>query len=211
MVLLVPTAYYRLKNLFKRKEKSQTVYLTFDDGPSKEYTQKLLSLLRRYGIKATFFVIGETALENKEIISEMVRDGHTIGFHGMTHTNQILKGYSKCKREFEEGIAVFKSMELGPTLYRPTWGCFGVFTSYFADIYGFSVLLWDIMIGDWKKKDSRVLKDDLINKVKGGEVICLHDGRGEEGAPGKMIEALEVAIPNLLKRGFKFEGLEYGR
>ena len=210
-MFLLPTVFYRLRNLFKTKENSKTVYLTFDDGPSKEYTLKLLKLLRRYGVKATFFLIGEFALENKDIINEMARDGHTIGFHGMTHTNQIPKGYSKCKYEFEKGTAAFKTLGLGATFYRPTWGCFGIFTSYFADIYGYSIALWDVMVGDWKNKDSKVIKDELLSKVKGGEVVCLHDGRGEEGAPGNMIEALEDAIPNLLKRGFVFERLEYGR
>lgn len=204
--MVIPTIWYRLGNILKKKSKDKVVYLTFDDGPSKEYTNELLDLLSKYNIKATFFVLGEFAKESPSIINRMVNEGHEIGIHAQNHQNQMFRGYKFIKNEFEESSKILKELGVNVRYFRPPWGCFGLFTGYFAKQHGYSIMLWDVMAGDWSAKNtSGDIRDILLKKIKGKKIVCLHDGRGEDGAPARTIEALRQVIPTLQKGGYEFK------
>lgn len=72
------------KEVHSRYNKGEMVYLTFDDGPN-QYTPKLLDVLKRYDVKATFFILGKKIKGNEAILQRIVDEGHTIGLHSMTH------------------------------------------------------------------------------------------------------------------------------
>lgn len=206
-----PTLFYKItkRNPPKNTNDKNSILLTFDDGPSKEYTNKLLDLLKTYNIQATFFVVARQAEKQPEIIKRIVRDGHTLGLHSLEHKNALIKGYLYTKHDFEESIRTIKKLGYDVTYYRPPWGHVNLFTLYYIKKYGLKLVLWNTMVGDWSKNISAYdIKNRLLNKTKDKSVICLHDGRGSEGAPIRTIEALYTVIPELIDKGFTFKDIK---
>lgn len=225
---ILPTPYYKLKNRFRRRNseprpasynsmKSNPVaslirpsilYLTFDDGPS-HYTSILLDLLEDYDIQATFFVVGEQALNYPDVVKRMVSNGHTIGFHSDRHQNQLLEFPSVSRRDALSTAGKLATLGVHPVLFRPPWLQMNAVTAKVVRDHHWQVQLADVLIGDWKANETaQHLSDKLIHQVKPGDVICLHDGRGLNHAPLRTIQALKLALPTLLSAGYQFKTIE---
>lgn len=187
----------------------KTLYLTFDDGPSKEYTQRLLELLRKYNIHATFFVVAQFAESCPESIDQMKQDGHLIGIHSYGHQNALFRGGRFMYSDFATSIFTLEKLGCNVQYYRPPWGHLNVFTLYWLKRLGLTLVLWDVMAQDWEKGATvETITRKILTRVKPGSVICLHDGRGAPGAPGRTIEALQVALPMLVSQGYTFQRLD---
>lgn len=209
---ILPTIYYRCfnKKIMKNFGTTKHIALTFDDGIDKIYTEKLLDLLNDYNIKVTFFILAKTVDENLDIIKRMVDEGHLIGLHSLEHKNLLFKGYFYTKYDFETSMEIFKRNNLNIKYYRPPWGLFNLFMLKYIKKYDLQPILWDTMVGDWRRYSTpNNIKRKLMKKIKDGSIICLHDGRGRDEAPSRTIEALEKVIPLLKEKGYKFITMEY--
>lgn len=209
---ILPTIYYRCfnKNVMRNFGTTKHIALTFDDGIDKIYTEKLLDLLNDYNITATFFILAKTVDENPDIIKRMIDEGHLIGLHSLEHRNLFFYGYSYTKYDFETSMEIFKRNNLNMKYYRPPWGLFNLFVLIYIKKYNLKPILWDTMVGDWRRHStSNNIKRKLIKKIKDGSIICLHDGRGRDEAPSRTIEALEGVIPLLKEKGYKFITMEH--
>lgn len=200
--------YYRhWKN--KRNGKKKVLYLTFDDGPSKEYTGHLLELLGQYDIKAAFFVVAEFAKEHPDIILRMKKEGHLIGIHSVHHQNALFRGSRFVHSDLKESIETLEHMGCRVCYYRPPWGHLNLFTLFWVRKMNLKLVFWDVMAKDWSGRETKdTIKEKLLSCVYPGAVICLHDGRGEEGAPGRTLLALKEVLPVLLKQGYSFERMD---
>ncbi|SHH98588.1 Peptidoglycan/xylan/chitin deacetylase, PgdA/CDA1 family [Clostridium collagenovorans DSM 3089] len=208
---LLPTLYYRIKirKSIENGKHNKSILLSFDDGPSIEYTNKLLDLLKRYNIKATFFVVAKSAKESPDIINRILKAGHSLGIHSLEHKNAMFHGYFYTKNDFKETISIVNSFKSNVVYYRPPWGQVNLFTLYYVKKYNLKLVLWSVMVGDWSKYTTvEDIESRLLNWTKSGSVICLHDGRGAMGAPLRTIQALEEVIPKLLEKGFKFLNID---
>ena len=206
-----------LKYLWKRRSrrKSKTygtekrLYLTFDDGPSREYTGQLLNLLKQYQIKASFFVVAEFARENEELIKKMREEGHLIGIHSIRHENALFRGRKFVRRDMKEAVLTMEKMGCKIHYYRPPWGHLNLWTLYYLRRMNLNLTFWDVMAHDWSANETEAtIERKLLKRVFPGAVICLHDGRGEAGAPMRTIEALKRALPILIKQGYSFERMD---
>ena len=208
---IIPTYYYKFfkTNAIKNLGDTNEIALTFDDGVDEVYTERLLDLLNKYKVKATFFVVGKSAEKNAHIVDRILREGHTLGLHSLEHKNALLKGYWYTKKDFKESMEIMKKRGWNIKFYRPPWGHINLFTLKYIKDYNLKLALWDVMVGDWKK-DSSIsdIEMALKLKVKRGSNICLHDGRGSLEAPKRTIGALEKVIPYLKERRFKFVTLD---
>ncbi len=187
--------------------------LTFDDGPSPIYTEKLLNILKAENIKATFFVVAKNAAEMPEIIDRMKEEGHCIALHSLEHRHAFLCSYSYMKRDFSESLKILKSMHCNIHFYRPPWGVRNIFSNHFIRKHQLQLVLWDIMAGDWQAGTTPEMIETIIKKkVFDGAIICLHDGcekyGGAKGAPFHTIDALKSAIPKLKEKGYEFITVE---
>lgn len=208
---LVPTYIYKIS--YKQKKKNEeffdkSIYLTFDDGPDREYTVNLLDLLKEYNVKASFFIVGTFALDNPTIIERMKNEGHSIGLHWYEHKSAMLQTPRTTKNNLNKGLDTLKELGIKTHLFRPPWGQFNL--SMVAGIKKNNMIpiLWDVMAEDWEKETTpQIIKDKLINRVSSNDIICLHDGRGENKAPLKTIDALKEMIPNWLNQGYTFKTL----
>lgn len=187
--------------------------LTFDDGPDSRYTSKFLDIIKDEQIKATFFVVASNALKNQSIIERMKQENICIGLHSLRHTHPYLCGYYATKRDFEHSINIMKKLGCNIKFYRPPWGKPNIYTKKFLLKHGLHMVLWDVMVGDWKARSTpESIVDRIEKQVFDGAIICLHDSGdkygGAKGAPLNTIDALKIVIPRLKKKGYKFITME---
>ena len=186
------------------KEK-KVIYLTFDDGPDCRYTERLLELLKKYGVRASFFVVASYARKNPEIMERMKKDGHLIGLHSLEHKDAYFQTPGYIKKDFAASICLLGRLGIRPVYYRPPWGHQTRTVRREAEQYGMKMILWDVMAQDWRAWTSaRTIVQKLKSRVYDGAVICLHDGRGRRGAPERTLLALRVLIPHWLESGYTF-------
>lgn len=191
------------KPVYKSNEReSKKIALTFDDGPHPRNTPQILSILDRYGVKATFFVIGINAKNYPEALSQVVDRGHEIGNH--TYSHQVLKSKSKdeiIKEIIDTEKEISKKSEFSTTLIRPPCGFYDEKLLQIAQENEYKVVLWSIDTLDWAHTSAHNIVSSVTKNIKGGDIILFHDYiSGENNTP----EALNILIPRLLKQGYEF-------
>lgn len=208
---ILPNIYFRIfsKKVIRRlkgiKVKFKEVSLTFDDGPDERYTPQLLDLLKKHNIKATFFVLGEKAERCPELIKRMAREGHTVGLHANKHVGAPFRSYNAMKKDFNHSVVILTLLGIKVKYYRPPWGLVNIVSSKFIKDYHFIPVLWTIHASDWSARvDQHHIEKVLLEDVKSGDIVLLHDGRGAKDAPQRTIDALKNAIPKMKEKGFIF-------
>lgn len=204
---IVPTYYHKLTGTGFKKINTPDKFLclTFDDGPDEKYTVKLLDLLKFYDVKATFFVVAKQAEKNSTIIDRIQADGHTIALHSLEHKNALVKGFSYTNKDFKESINIMENLGVPIKFFRPPWGHLNIFTLQNIKKHGLVLVLWNVIIGDWKASiSSEEIARRLLAQTKNKNIICLHDGRGKNNAPLRTVAALEQVLPQWLSMGYKF-------
>lgn len=202
----------RSKNVIRNfKGKSKKIALTFDDGPDVRYTGQILDLLKKYQIKATFFIVAEKVRKYPYIIERMREDGHTIAMHSLNHKNAWFSLPWETYKEFKITKEIFRGMKLTVNYYRPPWGQFNLFNYYFAAKNNMQTVLWSAEVNDWEKnKSPEDIFIALKSKFKANDIILLHDSGGDVGAPQHTIEALKLFIPYCKNEGFRFVTINEG-
>lgn len=207
---LIPTIVIRTygKGITKKVEGEKGIALTFDDGPNPEYTMTLLDLLKKYHIKATFFVMGNKVKKHPEIIKRMHQEGHVIGIHHFHHlSNWVLPPfYLKWQISMTEK-AIRDCIGEKVNFYRPPWGHFNLFTKYVSKDY--EAIMWSHVFRDWKIESCKTTLLDQLRKVpEDGSILLLHDcGKtmgADQTAPKYMMENLEVYLKESIKKGRRF-------
>lgn len=179
------------------------IYLTFDDGPSSpRWTPQILEELERYNARAAFFVLGEDAGSNPELIQNMVESGHTVAIH--TSSYFTLAGESRA-RFFEEVMSASETLgTAGEGCLRPPVGALDSFTRAQAAELGFAVVLWDIDAQDWHLDDANEIANQVLEQVYPGAYILMQGGGGDRTAT---VTALAVLLQELSDQGYQFAPL----
>ena len=163
------------------------IALTFDDGPS-ERTEALLEVLRRHGVKATFFLTGEKARARPDLVEAIRREGHQIEDHGEWH--QAWKLFLPWLE--------WEHMRRNPgRYYRPPHGLHTPFTRIFAGLLAKRIALWDLESKDWLNLPPEALAERLLYYMRPGSVVLLHDGAE------RTLDLLNIALPKLLEVGYE--------
>lgn len=124
--------------------------LTFDDGPSR-FTPELLDALAAYGVKATFFALGQNAVAYPEIVRRIVREGHEVGNHSWSHPNLKRLSSDNVIWQIERTDQVLRELGATPLYLRPPYGAFDERTVSATEKLGLSVILWSMDSYDWKR------------------------------------------------------------
>ena len=204
---IIPTYIYKFNHkLFKQDHtKDKSFYLTFDDGPSVEYTSSLLDLLKENDVRATFFVVASFAKSNPSIIKRMKDEGHIIGLHSFEHRNALYQSRNYTKYDFKRSMEIMNELGVEVKYFRPPLGHFNINTVFEIKKYNLKTVLWDVMAEDWEgNTTSKVIAKKLLERSKSGDIICLHDGRGKNEAPSRTIEALGIVLPIWKEKGYEF-------
>ena len=179
---------------------ARQIALTFDDGPHPSQTQRILDILDRYGVKATFFMIGVNVENYPDAAKSVVERGHEVGNHTYSHSHLNRLGAGMLTSELEKCEHVLETMcDCHTHLFRPPEGYLsdGVFQC--AEQGEYSLILWSIDTRDWEIKDAQQIVETVLSNVKAGDIILMHDYVAKSKTP----EALEILLPKLLALGYE--------
>ena len=178
------------------------VALTFDDGPEPRNTPGILSILRQYDAKATFFVIGEYAERHPSLIQRIVDQGHELGNHTFTHTTTFQSTQQDFWGEMEETNRVLASITGSrPYWFRPNDMVINTCMMRAAEDLGHGVALWTIDSLDWKASCPQEIVEQVMTPLLApGAVMLFHDGGGNRNA---LFQALPVIIETLMELGYE--------
>lgn len=183
----------------------QSIALTFDDGPHGEYTEQILDILAEYGVKATFFVIGENAERYPELIRRMKKEGHAVGNHTYRHRISCKKSGQDVLRELERTRDLLRELGVEDPLFRPPGGAYDDHLLSCARALDYNVILWTVDPKDWCHPPAEQITKGVLDTVKSGDIVLMHDYVwGESHTP----EALRQIIPALLKEGYSFKRVD---
>lgn len=178
------------------------VALTFDDGPSPDFTPQILAVLERYGVKATFFCIGRHVACYPDLVKQAYDDGHVIGNHSWSHPNlALLPGSEILSQLRRTSEAIGHVIGVQPTFFRPPYGAFRSQVLAQADLLGITTVIWNVRATDWAKPGIDVISERVIERTGNGAIILLHDGGGDRR---ETVAALPAIIEGLQGRGFTF-------
>lgn len=180
------------------KTQEKVVALTFDDGPDPAFTEPILDILKKKQVKATFFVIGEAARTNSQLLRRMVKEGHEIGNHGYSHSYNQRKVVDELRRTDE---VVYAATGLHTYFYRPPGGFVSKSQLEVIGKNGYVVTLWSVDSRDWRRPGVERVANNVLQNVVPGAIVLFHDGGGMRN---QTVEALPKVIDELQASGYRF-------
>jgi peptidoglycan/xylan/chitin deacetylase (PgdA/CDA1 family) len=184
--------------IWKGKE-SDSIYLTFDDGPNPEVTPWVLDLLNEFQIKATFFLVGKNVKDYPELLKRIISEGHQIGNHTMNHECGTKTGINTYISSVSKAEIYIQS-----DLFRPPYG--KITRNQFKKLLdgGKKIVFWSWISYDFDKNISPKKIIQKAKDIKGGDILVFHDS--EKGFPNLKNSIIEI-IEQLKSRGLKFKTL----
>jgi len=204
---LAPTGQWFGPAFCRGQRGSKQIALTFDDGPNDPHTLHLLEVLSKHNVHATFFLIGRYVRERPDIVAEIAKRGHTIGNHTFTHPLLTFQSASTIHGEITQCRDVIQdAVGDHSNLFRPPWGGRRPAVFRIARQLGLEPVMWNITGYDWKAASPEFIEQEVEPKIRGGDVILLHDGG--HASFGTDRSATVAAVDRLITR-FLVEGYEF--
>lgn len=177
------------------KEKP-SIAITFDDGPSGRYTGRLLDGLKERNVKASFFLIGENAEENPELVERIYKEGHLIGNHTYSHVQMTHLSEESAVREIERTDQVISAITGEHVAYmRPPFGAWQRELEVRMEVLP---VLWSVDPLDWTTENVDEIVSKVVTEVEEGDIILLHD------CYASSVEAALRIVDILQKEGYEF-------
>ena len=178
------------------KVEAPRVALTFDDGPNAKYTPLLLEGLRKRNIHATFFLLGENILKNKELLLRMQKDGHLIGCHTWSHVQLDKISPSSASREIlKTNSLIYHITGTYPTCLRPPYGAWKKDLELPVTMLP---VFWDVDTLDWQSQNPESILDIVRKNVQDGSIILMHDSYDSS------VRAALAITDELTEKGYDF-------
>jgi peptidoglycan-N-acetylglucosamine deacetylase len=176
------------------------IAMTFDDGPSAENTPRLLEMLKQRNIKATFFLIGQNAASNPDIVRRILADGHEIGNHSWTHPQLSKLSDDRVTAEITKTQDAIKDASgYTPGLLRPPYGAITPRQrEWIENRFGLNIILWSVDPLDWKRPGASVITQRILSQVRAGAIILSHDIHKQT------VDAMPATLDGLIAKGYKF-------
>jgi len=225
--LLMGIAYYYVYHGFgiqtdiirRRPSAGNKVVLTFDDGPSREYTPDILKVLAEKGVKATFFMVGSHVEKYPGIAKQIIEEGHEAGNHTYGHITVPNSPPPQLAAQImRTNLVILQTTGAYPQYLRPPRGLYDMRMRRIAKLLGQELVLWSLSSQDWQSRASKAsITRRVVERAKGGDIILFHDSGSllsSEGANRKpTVEALGPIIDGLRARGLEIattqEFMEY--
>jgi peptidoglycan/xylan/chitin deacetylase (PgdA/CDA1 family) len=189
----------RYSKLMRGDPNQRQIALTFDDGPHPDTTPKLLAILDRYHVKATFFQVGEMAEKYPDLVRAAVAAGHSIGNHTYHHVSLIKIPEEDVAREIKSCGEVLRSITgKAPRWLRPPGGDYDPHVAEVSEALGYTMVLWTDDPGDYASPGPRVILSRTLGTASNGGILLLHDGIQQT------VDVLPQIIESLQKQGYQF-------
>ena len=204
---MAPTGQWYGKTFIGNPRHSRQLALTYDDGPNHPHTQHLLEVLARHNVQATFFLIGRFVKQYPQIAREIFQAGHVIGNHTFTHPLLIFKSEKEIRRELTDCRAIIEdAIGAHSNLFRPPYGGRRPAVLRIARELALEPIMWNITAYDWKPLSAAQIEHNVSSKIRGGDVILLHDGGHDQlGADrSQTLTATDHLLTRYRKEEFEF-------
>lgn len=205
------------KTIVSGPANERIVALTYDDGPNPPYTDRILDVLGREHVHATFFVVGEAVVVHPQDVRRERRDGHAIGNHTWAHDHMIVEDRAHVRDSLRRtDAAIFAAAGIRPRIMRPPFGARDWLVLDEVHRLGYTPIMWSVPLArDWEDPPSRVIAGRILPYVRDGSIIVLHDGNrglqcGTIKTPARMcdrstvIAATQMIVESLKKQGYRF-------
>ncbi len=190
------------KPVYELDPAQRVVALTIDDGPDPKYTPAVLDLLQQHGIRATFFLIGENAVEHPALVREIADRGHHIANHTWTHPDLRHMPESAVRDELERtSDLLHRTTGRLPTWFRAPGGDWSPVSLKVAADLGLRNMGWSVDPRDWSRPGTPAIIDTILKEVRPGAIVLNHDGGGDRS---QTVAALKTYLPTLIDSGYLF-------
>lgn len=171
------------------------VALTFDDGPDPAGTPDVLDALAAVQARATFFVLGERAMEQPRAIAAIRAGGHEVELHGHRHLRHTELTRAELAHDTEEAIEALARLGVTPRRWRTPWGVRAPWTEELAAAHGLELVDWDLDPEDWAGGSAEEMLEELQPQLQPGGVVLLHDGVGPGARRSSCIQTARLVGP----------------
>jgi len=204
---MAPTGQWYGRTFTGLSSGAQQLALTYDDGPNDPHTLRLLDVLARHNVQATFFLIGRYVQQRPDIVRALINAGHMIGNHTFTHPLLTFKRAAEVRQELTAcRDAIQDAIGNHSNLFRPPFGGRRPAVLRIAHELGLEPVMWNVTGYDWNAPPAGVIERKVIQQMRGGDVILLHDGGHKEMGADR--SQTVVATDHLISR-YKSEGYEF--
>jgi len=186
------------------------VAITFDDGPNDPWTLRIAETLDHYGVEGTFFTVGKNAESHPEIVRSLVARGHLVGNHSYRHHKSDAVVDPRYGELWKAEGAISSAAGVCPAIYRPPNGFHTPWQLHAVASHGMKTVTWDVIPRDWKDPPPDELANRVLESVKPGSFILLHDGKDtyEHTDRSATLNALPGIIEGLRAKGFQIVRLD---
>ncbi|MET7480515.1 polysaccharide deacetylase family protein [Streptomyces sp. NPDC005648] len=183
---------------------ARAVNITIDDGPDPVWTPQMLQVLKDYGVKATFCMIGPQAQANPDVVKAVVAAGHRLCDHTVSHDTTMDKkseAYQSQEILNAEAMITKASGGVRPLYYRAPGGAFTPYSRHLAASHGMRPLGWNVDSKDFERAGTAAIVATVKSEVPNGPTILFHDGGGDRS---ETVAALREVLPWLKQQGYTF-------
>lgn len=204
---MAPTAQWYGRTFARGEWGSKQIALTYDDGPNDPHTLRLLDVLAKHNVRATFFMIGRHVRLRPDLARAVAEAGHAVGNHTFTHPLLIFKSAAETQAELVDCQQALQDAIGKPAkLFRPPFGGRRPATLRIARSLGLEPVMWNVTGYDWNAPPAAVIEKKVARQMCGGDVILLHDGGHR--AMGADRSQTVIATDNLI-RHYRDQGYEF--
>lgn len=190
--------------LLKGSSSSKQIALTFDDAPDTMYTLQVLDILKKYNVKATFFVVGRLAEAHPSVVKRMHREGHIVGNHTYNHALLTKLSDEQFQTQISKTQKVIKNtIGYTPRLIRPPYGEITESQLLWASNHHYTIVNWNVDSRDWKQLSQAEVTANVLDHAGAGSIILQHSGGGPSQNLKGTVAALPTIIESLQSKGYR--------
>ena len=199
----------RKGTLYHVKVQDKVVALTFDDGPSPVWTPKILDELKKAGIKATFFMVGNHVERYPEVTRRVLAEGHEIGNHTYDHHVLLYYKMDELEKEIKGAETAIKNATGQTTVYfRPPKAWLTSAEKQKIKEMGYKIILWSLNSKDWVTFHDKQITSYILRHIRPGDIILFHDSGGaistEGGDRSQTVKTIPRLVKKLKEQGYRF-------
>lgn len=200
---------YRSHFIMQGPSDQRKVALTFDDAPDNHFTLQVLDVLRQYGVKATFFVVGNRAEKYPDILKRILDEGHIIGNHSYDHANLPKLSDEAFHNEINRTQDILRAATGHTvTFIRPPYGNINEEQIKWLASQGMLIVNWNVDSLDWKGLTAEQIEANVMSHLTPGAIVLQHAAGGKDHDLSGTVKALPLIIEELNRQGIEMVTLD---